>query len=440
VKLLVLLLALFTAAQSKGAESRIAGLVAALGEGTDMKARSDAYVTLLREKPAAAIPLLSEALPRYDVQGQQYGLWLLQAYPIETTNATLHRLTGEKSPLLAAGAAAKLLQLGEREMLEPLVKAFARKEASSEMRRAMLQQVMLVKEPRLAAIVRTWIAPESDALLLGEVFYHLRWSEDPESRARAQEVGGTPGLPNEPRALCVAFLVSLGEEAQCHTLAELLASDNGALLSRLQRLLLAAPRLSEELLTAIGGVASRATLPAYAQFAIAILGQQAGPKQIPMLEGLLDSSNLHVAKSALEALQKRGVRISRESLVRMLDSKEGLRVLAAADALRRVDDLSGFERVLELVKSGGADKAEAVRSLAKFRRRASVAPLVDALEDKDASVRSAAELGLLNLLPNLFPYRRFSFGTAGFPSQGTPEERAAAMRALRAWCAANLKS
>jgi hypothetical protein len=55
-------------------------------------------------------------------------------------------------------------------------------------------------------------------------------------------------------------------------------------------------------------------------------------------------------------------------------------------------------------------------------------------------VRQAAELGLIQLLPNLFPYRRFSFGMAGFPSQGTAEERAAAMRAIRAWCAANLKT
>src|SRR5258706_3199475 len=423
MKSLLLVLALLAPAQSKAADARVAGLVAALGDAANPQARANAYNALWREKPSAAIPLLVESLPRFDVQGQQYGLWILQLYPLEDARAALHKLVLEHSALVQAGAAAKLLEQGEHEMLEPLVKAFARKEPTSEVRRAMLQHVFLVKEPRLTAAVRAWITPETEAWLLGDVLYHLRSVGDPEARAKAVELAAATGLAPEARAVCAAFLLALGDDAQGRTLAELLANDDGQLFSRLQRFFLGAPRLPEELVAAVAGIAERSSVPAYAQMALSVLGQHAGAKQIPVLERLLDSPNLLVAKSALEALQKRGVSVPHDSLVRMLGAPEPLRALSAADALRRIDDPSGFARVLEIVRAGGADKAEAVRVLAKFRRKECLAPLVDALEDADAAVRMAAEQGLITLLPDLFPYRRFDLATSGYSAQAAPAQR-----------------
>ncbi len=439
MKSLLLVLALLAPAQSKAADARVAGLVAALGDAANPQARANAYNALWREKPSAAIPLLVESLPRFDVQGQQYGLWILQLYPLEDARAALHKLVLEHSALLQAGAAAKLLEQGEHEMLEPLVKAFARKEPTSEVRRAMLQHVFLVKEPRLTAAVRAWITPETEAWLLGDVLYHLRSVGDPEARAKAVELAAATGLAPEARAVCAAFLLALGDDAQGRTLAELLANDDGQLFSRLQRFFLGAPRLPEELVAAVAGIAERSSVPAYAQMALSVLGQHAGAKQIPVLERLLDSPNLLVAKSALEALQKRGVSVPHDSLVRMLGAPEPLRALSAADALRRIDDPSGFARVLEIVRAGGADKAEAVRVLAKFRRKECLAPLVDALEDADAAVRMAAEQGLITLLPDLFPYRRFDLATSGYSAQAAPAQRAAGAQKIRDWCTAHAK-
>ncbi len=438
MKGLLLVLALLAPAQSKAADARLAGLVAALGNAADPQQRANAYNTLWREKPPAAIPLLVESLPRFDVQGQQYGLWILQLYPLEDSRAGLHKLVLEHSALLQAGAAAKLLEQGEREMLEPLVKAFARKETTSEARRAMLQHVFLLKEPRVTAAVRAWITAQTEAWLLGDVLYHLRSVEDPEARAKTVEIAATPGLAPESQAVCAAFLLALGDDAQGRTLAELLGSDDGQLFSRLQRFLLLAPRLSEELVAAVAGIAERANAPAYAQIALGVLAQHAGPKEIPRIEKLLESPNGLVAKAALEALQTRGVSIPRDSLLRMLGAPEPLRALSAADALRRSDDPSGFARVLEIAHAGGSDRAEAVRVLTKFRRREAVAPIVDALEDSDAAVRAVAEQGLVALLADLFPYRRFELGSSGYAAGAAAEQRAAGVQRIRAWCTSHV--
>jgi HEAT repeat protein len=432
-------LALLAPAQTKAVDARLAGLVAALGDTANPQARSNAYMSLLREKPVAVLPLLVDALPRFDVQGQQYGLWIVQLYKPEESKTTLHKLVLEKSALLQAGAAAKLLEQGEHEMLEPLVKAFARKDTPADVRRAMLQQIYLVKEPRVAAAVRTWLAPETEPWLLGDVLYHLRNINDLEAKPKVLDLAAAPGLAAESRAVCAAYLLALGDDAQGRVLAEQLANDEGPLFSRLQRFFLGAPRLPEELVAAIAAIAERSSVPAYAQMALVVLGQHAGPKQMPVIEKLLDSPNALIAKAALEALQRRGGSLPRESLVRMLASPDAQRALSAADALRRIDDLAGFARVLEIARAGGPDKAEALRVLAKFRSKQCIAPLVDGLEDADLSVRSAAEQGLLTLLPSMFPYRRFDLASSGYTAGAAPEQRAAALQKIRAWCAANLK-
>jgi len=436
---LLLALALLLPAQAKGADAHVAALVAALGDSSNARARSDAYMALLREKPPAAIALLVDALPRYDVQGQEYGLWVLSAYPLEESRAALHKLAGDKSALLEAGAATQLWRLGEREMLDTLVKAFARKDTPLDARLAMLRRVYLIDDPRLCAAVRAWLVPETEPVLLEDVLYHLLGVQDPEARAKASGLASTGGLPAASRGACAAFLLALGEDTQGALLVDIVSADGGIALPRLQRFLLRAPRLPAELLAAVAQIAEKSSAPYLAQAAIGVLAQHAGAKEIPILERVMEGADPLVSKAALDALLTRGVAISEDTLRRMLASRDGRRALAAADALRRADDLSGFDRVLALVQAGGADKAEALRTLAKFRRRASVPPLVDALEDPELSVRLAAEQGLIVLLPNLFPYRRFDLPSSGYASGGQSDARASGVRAIRAWCAANVK-
>jgi len=437
IALLLALPALF--AQAKP-DARLAGLVADLGDAANARNRSNAYMTLQRERPPAAIPLLVDALPRFDVLGQQYGMWVLQSYPLDDSRPAWRKLIVERSPLLEAGAAARLFQQGEQDVLEHLVRPFGRTDTSVEMRRALLQAVYNMREPRLAAAVREWLAPETDASVLEDALYHLLNAEDEAARPRVRELAAAEGLDAARRSACAAFLLVLGEDVSGAELGKGVSGDDGRTLMRLQRFFMRAPRLPDEVVSAIAAVAERSKVPAYAQAAVTLLGQHASSKHIAVLEGLVDSPSALVGKAALEALQKRGVAPPRDVLARMLGATDAQRALSAADALRRMDDLSGFPRVLELVRAGGADKAEAVRVLAKFRKREAIPPLLDALADAEPGVRSAAESGLTLLLSNLFPYRRFEFASCGYAAQGAPDARAAGIAKLRAWCAANLKS
>lgn len=443
---LVLLLALFGArpgrafaapAQAKGAEARLAALVAALDDDKNPSARNEAYQSLWREKPAAAAPLLVAALPRFGVTGQELGLSLLSSYTAETSEPALRKLLTANSALLEAGAAAVLWRSGARDVLEHLVQPFSRKGLALAERRALLNRAYAIREPRLTAAIRAWLAPETEPALLEDACYQLLLADDGELRARATELAAASDAAPGLRLACAAALLALGDASQGALLAAVVRADDGPTLSRLQRFLLRAPDLGDELRAAVAQLAEKSATPVYAQMALVVLGQHAGPKELPVLERLLEHQSPIVSKAALEALQKRGGGISRESLGRMLAAQDAARAIAAADALRRMDDPSGFERVLALARQPGAERAEAVRVLAKFRRMDVVPALLDALADAEAGVRQAAESGLVALLPNLFPYRRFDLGSSGYSAQGSPESRAAGLQKLRAWWDAN---
>lgn len=424
-------------AQAKGADARLAALIASLDDDKNPTARNEAYQTLWREKPAAAVPLLLAALPRFGVAGQELGLGLVSMYPAEASEPALRKLLASSSALLEAGAAATLWRSGARDVLEHLVQPFARKGLASAERRALLNRVYAIREPRLSAAIRAWLAPECEPALLEDACYQLVLAEDGEVRARAAELASANGAPPALRVACGAALLALGDESLAAEVAAALRADEGAALARLQRFLLRAPHLGEELRAALAKLAEESRTPLYAQMAILVLGQHAGPKEVPVLERLLDHASPIVSKAALEALQKRGGGISREVLARMLAAEDGARALAAADALRREDDLSGLERVLGLARAAGAQRAEALRVLARFRCMRCVPVLLDALADADPAARAAAETGLLTLLPNLFPYRRFDLASSGYSAQGSAEARAAGLQKLRAWWDAN---
>ncbi len=426
-------------AQTKAADARVAALVAALGDEKNYQARNDAYLALMREHPPAAVALLLESLPRMNVVGQELGLAVLQGYPDEVARAALRKLLDARWPLLEAGAGAVLHRLGETDAIEHVLKPFARKDLALDLRRALLGRVYAIRDARLSAAIRAWLVPEAEPALLEDAFYQLILADDAQTRSRAGELAATPGLPAASRVACAACLVALGEDSSSAVLAAAVRADDGPTLSRLQRFLLRAPALGEDLRAAVAELAERTATPVYAQMALVVLGQHAGAKQIPVLERLLDSPSAIVSKAALEALQKRGGGISHEVLARMLGSSDAARALAAADALRREDDLAGLERVLELASTAGPERAEALRVLSRFRVMRAVPVLLDGLADGDVLVRSAAETGLVALLPNLFPYRSFDLASSGYSARGAAETRSAALQKLRAWWSANAR-
>ena len=121
------------------------------------------------------------------------------------------------------------------------------------------------------------------------------------------------------------------------------------------------------------------------------------------------------------------------SMHRMLDSGRAALALLAAGTLRRMDDPTGLDRVLEIMHQGGAQRAAAIRVLSGFRVRAAVLPLINALMDPDLTARHRALSGLQAVLGSLFPYRRLDLRRPGYRPQAPAATRKAAARQILAW-------
>ena len=174
--LLVAAVALFACvaplfAQNK-ADARVTTLVESLGS-SDVRVRNDAYATLLREKPPAALPILLDVLPRLDVYGQGLGLTLLQPNPQESGHPILRKLLDKKAPLLELGAAVQFVRAGESDLVDHVVKPLAKEGVTSEMRCAMLTRLYGLKEPRVPEAVRALLVPSAPPDVVVEALYPL---------------------------------------------------------------------------------------------------------------------------------------------------------------------------------------------------------------------------------------------------------------------------
>ena len=171
----------------------------------------------------------------------------------------------------------------------------------------------------------------------------------------------------------------------------------------------------------------------YASYAISLLARHRYRRSIPTIRKLVTSTNSTVSKAAFSALRDLGGFSNKSSLYQLLDSESPDIVLSAADTLRRLDDPTGMDAVLEVVKKGGRTRAEAVRVLAEFRDPKVVVPLFAALEDKDSAVRSQAYSGLGKVFRCLYPYKRIDLSRSGYSIHAGPTKRAIAVANLRAW-------
>lgn len=416
---------------SAAAQADVAGLVERLGS-TDARTRSDAYSELQRTRPPDLVPLLHKRLPGFPVDGQHYGMYLLQMYPIDETRATYRRFLEQGGPFLRAASAAALYRSGDRGAAAALAGAIA---AADEREQSLiLGRLHGIDDPEVLAAVRALVRPGRQDFALENALYHLLTAAGGRDAAavRAAEQVLATSADDRERAVCAAFLVALGETKHAGILAERIAADPG-LLHRLQRFLDRAPRLEEAVLDALVGCLERARNQAEVSYPARILGRHAEQRAIGPLRKLLASDNEALRKAALEAMGSIPGALEPKQLRELLASPDAAVALVAADTLRRMDDPSGLDRVLELVGQGGRGKAEAVRVLGGFRIRRAVPPLLDALADADLQVRRHAFHGLQMLWPDLFPYRRFDLDTAGYRPDGPDGQRADGLRVLRAW-------
>jgi HEAT repeat protein len=406
-------------------------LVGALNEESPQK-RSEAYLKLLREKPSDAPALVENQIAGWRLEAQELGIHLINSYPPDISVPCLRRLSTSKVVLVNVSAAAQLLRLGYPEAEAGLAKTLKKADIPAQEWPRLIGRMYGLRQSALSQVLVERIRAQAGDEELRALLDHFVVVSDPRARPAVAALLALEGLDDERRLSLCAFLVSQGDDSRMTELETLLARVGGPGLGRNYRLFEHAPRLSPGVLAVVAKLAETEPL-GLALNAVRLLGQFGTAKEMPALERLVESKDTLLSKNALEALQKRTGNVPRESLIRVLAGADEQRVLAAADALRRADDLSGFERVLAIAGGSTPARAEALRVLGRFRRMEGVAVMLQGLEAPEEGVRVAADEALRMLLPNLFPYRRFEFQTVGYDPRGAAQARAQAVQRYRSF-------
>ncbi|MFT4513902.1 MAG: HEAT repeat protein, partial [Planctomycetota bacterium] len=155
------------------------------------------------------------------------------------------------------------------------------------------------------------------------------------------------------------------------------------------------------------------------------------------LRELIGHEKEDIRAAALRQLSTLTGGLRAKDLLKLLRSDAVVARLIAADTMRRRDDPSGLEVVLQAVPTAGKHKVEALRVLGRFRSRKSIPLLLGMLDDTDVQVRNAAWRGVQETMRSLFPYRSFDFRKAGYDPQGDSggQARPAGIERIRAWWA-----
>jgi hypothetical protein len=427
--LLVALLPYRVAAQPSG---DTAALIEQLG-GSDVRLRHEAYQTLQRTRPVDAVALLGKRLPKFPLEAQGLGMYLLQSWPLDVTRAVYEKLAQDSSPFLRGATAAALWRSGDKAQSAALAAAIGASDDA--MRAQLLGRLWGIDDARVRDAVRALVKPGTGPQALEDALLHLlqgRAGADAATKTAAEAVLADAGTSARARAACAAFLLAAGVTKHGPALAKELASDANAV-TRLRAFLDRAPRIGPEVEDALAQklLAARSeyevTWPAQA------LHKHAAAKAVAALRELLKSKAEPVRKAALETLAQLPRALQPSELRSMLAHEDPETALVAADAMRRMDDLGGAPRVLELVAKPGAHRVAAVRALGQFRVKDAVPPLLDALADQDQRVRQEAYTGVQRLLPALFPYRQLDWSTLGYAPEAAEPERTQALAKLRAW-------
>lgn len=417
------------------ADADLARLVDDLGS-QDNARRVAAFNALREAKDERAVPLLLDRLPGLDLPGQQYGVMILEAYPPKIGKQVFPRLLAMASPYLRLCGGLALYRMGDKRGVPAVVEALQAEDADLVTRSYMLSRLYDVREPRVVAVLEGMLRPGVEASLLGSVLWALQANTPPSTLEACRRLYAEDDRP-DARFLTAIFLFRAGDLARADDAAAALRTGRvtSAAFSRLQSFLLTA-RLSAPpaLLDAATELVTPDADVGLLQGLIRFLASAGHRAAIPRIQKLLGHPSSFVAKAAFEALAELGAGIDPATLRSLLETADADGRVAAADLLRRMDDLSGMDAVLDVLKTGPtAQRAEAARVLGGFRVRAAVDPLLDALMDDDALVRGNALRSLDALWRSLFPYRRLDLVAAGYAAADAEGPRRAAVARIRAW-------
>lgn len=415
------------------AQTDVAALVQRLG-GDDASLRSEAYTELMRLRPPEAVALLGKAIGGFPLAGQNLAGWLLQQYPLDDTRKLYRQLLQHDSALLRVIAAAPLWRAGERDVEAVLAAAIGA--AGGEELELLLNRLFGIDAPAIASAVRGRLREASGGSAIEAALYHLLVQQRPPDPATARAAEALLAAADARTvAAAAAWLVARGQGQHGPALVAAL-QQSPQLLPSLQRFLDRAPRLDEPLLAllverlAVAKTAYEVTVPAR------LLQRHAAGRAVSALRELLRRDDEAIRSAALQALAAVPGGLEPRALRELLQSTDERQVLLAAETLRRLDDDAGFEPVLRLAGAGG-QRAEAVRVLGGFCRREALAVLLQGLDDAELQVRRNAFTAVSQLLPRLFPYRRFDLQRLGYRAEAPASERASAVAAVRAFVAAH---
>jgi HEAT repeat protein len=397
--------------------------------------RYAAYTKLNRLKDPAVIPLLGKTLPGCPTMGQYYGMLVLQQFPPKITRPVLRKLATADSPHLRLLAGVQLQRMGERGASAIIVKALNADGPTDAERATLLMRLYSVRDLEAQKAIRAFLKPAASQAILQAAIYDIYLVRDRAALASLQALDehASGGV----RAMAGACRMLLGDAAGADAVVAAFtagAVDTGSLY-KVRTFLEQARPVPGPVLAAVHGALEGETVGYAIRTLIEILGAHGYAKAAKDIRALLDHEDANVSKAAFEALAKLPGGVSTEDMRKLLESGDDARKLAAADALRRADDASGFAIVIKILASGTvlADRQEAARLLANFCKPEAVEALLAALEDPQSGVRSNAYNSLSSVLRALFPYRRFDLASTGYVATGAAAARGAALAKIRAW-------
>jgi HEAT repeat protein len=442
------------------AETSVAELVAVLGSEDSTQSRA-AYIELRNRKDAKTPALLAARLPEFSGSAQIRGVLVLDAYKAKPLKKPLRKLLKCSSPYLRFCAALMLHDHGAKGMITVVVGELGDEELPSATWTTMMRRLRGGRLPSDEKLMRALLAPVvvgSEADAIREIVIVMN-----DAKASAAIPAFEALLADERPGTCAiaaAFLRARGQDRDNELAAALRAGEVQSadvyLLDSIMTKVGAprgAPVIVDALIDASRADANSSSLRAIVQ----LLGQLSDERALPRLRELTEHKSKSIAKAAARAvvalsgteakvgssqaalepadtvaLTKMSQDRDVDALLSWLQDESATRRLAAADVLRRMDDHSGLNVVLaEFASTAVLSRRDAVRVAGQFRVDATVAPLIEATLDADATVRSYARIALNTTLGTLFPQRRFRLtGRGEIDDSATREARA---ERLRVW-------
>ncbi|MFK7739974.1 MAG: HEAT repeat domain-containing protein [Planctomycetota bacterium] len=421
-----------------GAQADLASTVEQLN-AKDGRSRSQAIQLLRRESPAKVVKRMRKQVASFEPRGIDAAMAVIRSYPFEEIEAQLRTLAKAETPQLRAGAAAIMWRglsgFGNERKLKKYAQsvAVAIREAVPERKLDVVRLSTACTAPEVVLACRACLDFETRGGIAVGILRDLIQREGGVSEETLVDV--EPLLESKDKLTCAAALAYMcrdrsdaGRDAQ---LARLYRESDNTFFAT-QDLLGSDRALGEPIVDAVAQLLaaprSKHVIPRLVNF----LQAQSADVATRALRKLVGHEKAEFRKEALDRLANIPGGLRTPALQQMLREGTTPARIVAADTLRKRDDDSGLEVLMQLAKKAPAKhRSDLAEALAGFRSLAAMPALLDMMNDKDAAVRRHAWTGFQNVCSARFPYRRFRWQDAGYDPNSS--DRTTGLAALREW-------